>query len=221
MVLFYLSLDIIYFIAYLYVISIIHHLNCLWRIIWLGCTDIAESQLRNRTRLPLRLRKEKKILKKVNTPVDKYNTFMIEYICKREKGILPTKKELIKEKGENKMEMKIGNFTVVDTEYIDEAMRERLTEFADIMFINKVANENCENTTDKNLIYEVTRKFNDSQLDAICSYVWGTHSAIHVCDVEKGIAYSFVNDEFSKEGKDDIFIALKDGDAFNVKFKNK
>ena len=110
---------------------------------------------------------------------------------------------------------------VVDTEYIDEAMRERLTEFADIMFINKVANENCENTTDKSLIYEITRKFNDSQLDAICSYVWGTNSAIHVCDVEKGIAYSFVNDEFSKEGKDDIFIALKDGDAFNVKFKNK
>ena len=119
------------------------------------------------------------------------------------------------------MEMKIGNLTVVDTEYIDEAMRKRLTEFADIMFINKVENENCENTTDKSLIYEITRKFNDSQLDAICSYVWGTHSAIHVCDVEKGIAYSFVNDEFSKEGKDDIFIALKDGDAFNVKFKNE
>ena len=119
------------------------------------------------------------------------------------------------------MEKKIGNFTIVDTEYIDEAMRERLTEFADIMFINKVENENCENTTDKSLIYEITRKFNDSQLDAICSYIWGTHSAIHVCDVEKGIAYSFVNDEFSKEGKDDIFIALKDGDAFNVKFKNE
>ena len=145
---------------------------------------------------------------------------MVEYMCKGKKGILPTKKkELIKEI--NKMEKKIGNFTIVDTEYIDEAMRERLTEFADIMFINKVANENCENTTDKSLIYEITRKFNDSQLDAICSYIWGTHSAIHVCDVEKGIAYSFVNDEFSKEGKDDIFIALKDGDAFNVKFKNE
>lgn len=124
-------------------------------------------------------------------------------------------------KGENKMEMKIGNLTVVDTEYIDEAMRKRLTEFADIMFIHKVANENCENTTDKNLIYEVTRKFNDSQLDCICSYIWGTHSAIYVCDIERGIAYSFVNDEFSKEGKDSIFIALKDGDAFNVKFKNE
>lgn len=119
------------------------------------------------------------------------------------------------------MEMKIGNLTVVDTEYIDEAMRKRLTEFADRMFINKVANENCENTTDKGLIYEVTRKFNDSQLDAICSYVWGTHSAIYVCDIEGGVGYSFVNDEFSKEGKGDIFIALKDGDAFNVKFKNK
>ena len=150
--------------------------------------------------------------------LDESNTFMVEYICKG-KGNLPTKKELIKEK--KKMEMKIGNLTVVDTEYIDEAMRKRLTEFADIMFINKVENENCENTTDKSLIYEITRKFNDSQLDAICSYVWGTHSAIHVCDVEKGIAYSFVNDEFSKEGKDDIFIALKDGDAFNVKFKNE
>ena len=119
------------------------------------------------------------------------------------------------------MEKKIGNLTIVDTEYIDEAMRKRLTEFADIMFIHKVENENCKNITDKNLIYEVTRKFNDSQLDAICSYVWGTHSAIYVCDIERGIAYSFVNDEFSKEGKDDIFIALKDGDAFNVKFKNK
>ena len=119
------------------------------------------------------------------------------------------------------MEMKIGNLTVVDEEYIDEAMRKRLTEFADIMFIHKVANENCEKTTDKNLIYEVTRKFNDSQLDAICSYIWGTHSAIYVCDTDSGIAYAFVNDEFSKEGKDNIFIALKDGDAFNVKFKNE
>lgn len=119
------------------------------------------------------------------------------------------------------MEKKIGNLTIVDTEYIDEAMRKRLTEFADIMFIHKLANENCENTTDKSLIYEVTRKFNDSQLDAICSYVWGTHSAIYVCDIEGGVGYSFVNDEFSKEGKADIFIALKDGDAFNVKFKNK
>ena len=120
------------------------------------------------------------------------------------------------------MEKKIGKYiTVVDTEYIDEAMRKRLTEFADIMFIHKVENENCENTTDKNLIYEVTRKFNDSQLDAICSYVWGTHRAIYVCDIERGIGYSFINDEFSKEGKDDIFIALKDGDAFNVKFKNE
>ena len=119
------------------------------------------------------------------------------------------------------MEMKIGNFTIVDTEYIDEAMRKRLTEFADIMFIFTKANKNCENTTDKELIYEVTRKFNDSQLDAICSYVWGTHSAVYVCDIEKGVGYAFVNDEFSKEGKDGISIALKDGDAFNVKFKNK
>lgn len=119
------------------------------------------------------------------------------------------------------MKKKIGNYiTVVDTEYIDEAMRKRLTEFADRMFINEVANENCENTTDKSLIYEVTRKFNDSQLDAICSYIWGTHSAIYVCDIERGIAYGFINDEFSEEGKDDIYIALKDGDAFNVKFKN-
>lgn len=119
------------------------------------------------------------------------------------------------------MEMKIGNFTIVDTEYIDEAMRKRLTDFADGMSIFTIANENCENTTDKTLIYEVTRKFNDSQLDAICSYVWGTHGAIHVCDIERGIAYSFVNDEFSKEGKDYIILALKDGDAFNVKFKNE
>lgn len=144
---------------------------------------------------------------------------MIEYICKGKRGILPTKKELVKEI--KNMENKIGNFTVVDTEYIDEAMRKRLTGFADIMFTHKLANENCENTTDKNLIYEVTRKFNDSQLDAICSYIWGTHSAIYVCDIERGVGYSFVNDEFSKEGKDSIFIALKDGDAFNVKFKNK
>ena len=120
------------------------------------------------------------------------------------------------------MEKKIGNyFTVVDTEYIDEAMRKRLTKFADRMFIHKLANENCENTTDKNLIYEVTRKFNDPQLDVICSYVWGTHSAIYVCDTERGVGYAFVNDEFSEEGKDNIFIALKDGDAFNVKFKNE
>ena len=119
------------------------------------------------------------------------------------------------------MEMKIGNLTVVDEEYIDEAMRKGLTEFADGMSIFTKANENWESTTDKGLIYEVTRKFNDSQLDAICSYIWGTHSAIYVCDTESGIAYGFVNDEFSKEGKDDIYIALKDGDAFNVKFKNE
>ena len=120
------------------------------------------------------------------------------------------------------MEKKIGKYiTVVDTEYIDEAMRKRLTEFADIMFIHKLSNENCENTTDKNLIYEITRKFNDSQLDAICSYIWGTHSAIYVCDTERGIAYAFVNDELTGEGKEGIYIALKDGDAFNVKFKNK
>ena len=119
------------------------------------------------------------------------------------------------------MEKKIGNLTIVDTEYIDEAMRKRLTEFADGMSIFTKANENWENTTDKSLIYEVTRRFNDNQLDAICSYVWGTHSAIYVCDIERGIAYSFVNDELTGEGKDDIFIALKDGDAFNVKFKNE
>ena len=119
------------------------------------------------------------------------------------------------------MEKKIGNLTIVDTEYIDEAMRKRLTEFADRMFIHKLSNENCENTTDKNLIYEVTRKFNDPQLDVICSYVWGTHGAIYVCDTEKGIAYAFVNDKLTGEGKEGIYIALKDGDAFNVKFKNK
>ena len=120
------------------------------------------------------------------------------------------------------MEMKIGNYlTVVDTEFIDEAMRKRLTKFADGMSIFTKANENWENTTDKGLIYEVTRKFNDRQLDVICSYVWGTHCAIYVCDTEKGIAYEFINDEFSKEGKDYIILALKDGDAFNVKFKNK
>lgn len=119
--------------------------------------------------------------------------------------------------------MEIRNYfnMVVDTEYIDEAMRKRLTEFADRMFINTVANENCENTTDKNLIYEVTRKFNDRQLDAICSYIWGTHSAIYVCDTESGLGYCFVNYEFSEEGKDGIYIALKDGDAFNVKFKTE
>ena len=119
------------------------------------------------------------------------------------------------------MKKKIGNLTIVDTEYIDEAMRQRLTEFADIMFIHKLSNEDCENTTDKNLIYEVTRKLNDGQLDAICSYIWGTHSAIYVCDIEEGIAYSFVNNELTVEGKADIYIALKDGDAFNVKFKNE
>ena len=120
------------------------------------------------------------------------------------------------------MEMKIGNyFTVVDTEYIDEAMRKRLTKFADVMSIFTIANNNCEDTTDKSLIYEVTRKFNDRQLDVICSYVWGTHSAIYVTDIEKGIAYAFVNDELTGEGKKGIHIALKDGDAFNVKFKNK
>ena len=119
------------------------------------------------------------------------------------------------------MEKKIGNLTIVDTEYIDEAMRKRLTKFADSMSIFTKANEKWESTTDKNLIYEVTRKFNDNQLDVICSYVWGTHSAIHVCDPERGIAYSFVNDEFSKEGKDYIILALKDGDAFNVKFKTE
>ena len=120
------------------------------------------------------------------------------------------------------MKKKIGNYiTIVDEEFIDEAMRKRLTEFADGMSIFTKANENWESTTDKGLIYEVTRKFNDNQLDAICSYVWGTHSAIYVCDIERGVGYSFVNDEFSKEGKDNIFIALKDGDAFNVKFKNE
>lgn len=152
--------------------------------------------------------------------LDNITSYVILYLCKRKGGILPTKKkELVKEI--KNMEMKIGNFTVVDTEYIDEAMRKRLTKFADGMSIFTKANENWENTTDKNLIYEVTRKLNDRQLDVICSYVWGTHSAIHVCDPERGVAYSFVNDEFSKEGKDDIYIALKDGDAFNVKFKNK
>ena len=119
------------------------------------------------------------------------------------------------------MKKKIGNLTIVDTEYIDEAMRKRLTKFADGMSIFTKANENWESTKDKALIYEVTRKFNDRQLDVICSYVWGTHCAIYVCDIERGIAYSFVNNEFSKEGKDDIYIALKDGDAFNVKFKTE
>ena len=119
------------------------------------------------------------------------------------------------------MKKKIGNLTIVDEEFIDEAMRKRLTKFADGMSIFTKANENWENTTDKGLIYEVTRKFNDRQLDVICSYVWGTHCAIYVCDTEKDIAYEFINDEFSKEGKDYIILALKDGDAFNVKFKNK
>ena len=119
------------------------------------------------------------------------------------------------------MEMKIGNLTVVDTEYIDEAMRKRLTKFADGMSIFTKANENWENTTDKGLIYEVTRKFNDRQLDVICSYVWGTHCAIYVCDTERGVGYEFINDEFSKEGKDYIILALKDGDAFNVRFKTE
>ena len=113
-------------------------------------------------------------------------------------------------------------FNIVrDTLYIDEEMRKRLTEFADDMFIITKANGNCESTTDKNHIYEVTRKFNDSQLDCICSYIWGTHSAIYVCDIERGIAYGFVNDKFSEEGKDVIPLALKDGDAFNVKFKTE
>ena len=151
--------------------------------------------------------------------LDNITSYVILYGCKRKGGILPIKKERIKEKLE--MEKKIGNLTIVDTEYIDEAMRKRLTKFADGMSIFTKANENWENTTDKGLIYEVTRKFNDRQLDVICSYVWGTHSAIHVCDPERGVGYSFVNDEFSKEGKDDIFIALKDGDAFNVKFKTE
>ena len=119
------------------------------------------------------------------------------------------------------MQKKFGNITIVDTEFIDEAMRKRLTKFADGMSIFTKANENWENTTDKGLIYEVTRKFNDRQLDVICSYVWGTHSAIYVCDTERGIAYAFVNDELTGEGKEGIYIALKDGDAFNVKFKNK
>ena len=120
------------------------------------------------------------------------------------------------------MEMKIGNYlTVFDTEYIDEEMRKRLTEFADGMFIFTKANGNWENTTDKNHIYEVTRKFNDSQLDCICSYVWGTHSAIYVYDTESGLAYVFVNDKFSEVGRDVIPRTLKDGDAFNVKFKNE
>ena len=44
------------------------------------------------------IKERKKNLKKYNNPVDNYNTFMIEYICKRKGGILPTKKELIKEK---------------------------------------------------------------------------------------------------------------------------
>ena len=147
---------------------------------------------------------------------------MVEYIYQG-KGNLPTKerkKKLIKEKLE--MEMKIGNYlTIVDEEFIDEAMRKRLTKFTDVMSTFTKANENWENTTDKSLIYEVTRKFNDHQLDVICSYVWGTHCAIYVCDTEKGIAYEFINDELSKEGKDYIILTLKDDDAFNVKFKNK
>ena len=151
--------------------------------------------------------------------LDNITSYVILYGCKRKGGILPIKKERIKEK--LKMEKKIGNLTIVDTEYIDEAMRKRLTKFADGMSIFTKANENWENTTDKGLIYEVTRKFNDRQLDVICSYVWGTHCAIYVCDTEKGIAYEFINDEFSKEGKDYIILALKDGDAFNVKFKTE
>ena len=31
--------------------------------------------------------------KNIRLGLDEYNTFMIEYMCKREKGILPTKKK--------------------------------------------------------------------------------------------------------------------------------
>lgn len=115
--------------------------------------------------------------------------------------------------------MKIRNYFTItmDTEAIDEAMRKRLTAFADGMLI--ITNGNQESTTDKNRIYEVTRKFNDRQLDCICSYVWGTHSAVFVYDFESGLDYVFVNDKFSEEGKEVITLAIKGGDAFNVKFK--
>ena len=44
------------------------------------------------------IKKSKKILKNIRLGLDEYNTFMIEYICKRKGGILPTKRELMKEK---------------------------------------------------------------------------------------------------------------------------
>ena len=94
-----MSLDIISFRTYIYGILRIYHFNC-W-IIWLGCTDIAESQLRNRMRQALRLRKEKKskkILKNIRLLLDNIILSMILYGCKRKGGILPIKKGINKEK---------------------------------------------------------------------------------------------------------------------------
>ena len=42
-------------------------------------------------------KKSKKILKNIRLGLDEYNTFMIEYMCKREGKSLPIKKEQIKE----------------------------------------------------------------------------------------------------------------------------
>ena len=47
------------------------------------------------------IKERKKILKIFILTLDEYNTFMIEYMCKGKGGILPTKKELIKEKNKN------------------------------------------------------------------------------------------------------------------------
>ena len=45
------------------------------------CRKSTEKQ--NETAIEIKERK--KILKKSNNPVDKYNTFMVEYMCKGEK----------------------------------------------------------------------------------------------------------------------------------------
>ena len=56
--------------------------------------------------------------------LDESNTFMIEYMCKREKGILPTKKERIKEK--NNMEKKVDYFGLFKIEIGRASCRERV-----------------------------------------------------------------------------------------------
>ena len=62
------------------------------------------------------IKERKKILKNIRLLLDQYNTFMIEYMCKGKGGILPTKKELIKEinkMGKKKVDY-FGLFRVVD-----------------------------------------------------------------------------------------------------------